>query len=522
MQAVILAGGKGTRLAARLDGRPKPLVDVCSVPLLQRQIETLKANGVDRIVLLVNHEADQIRSFCAENANFGISVEIVDDGDPRGTAGALLASLDALDKQFLVVYGDTLFDIDIVRMAEAHKNAGADVTLLVHPNDHPADSDLVSTNKKGMIAAFHPYPHLPEAILPNLVNAAFYIVQRAALERWRDFCVPADLAKDLFPAMIAKGHRLFAYRSFEYIKDLGTPRRLDKVEAHLRAGRPARSRLDVRQPCVFLDRDGTLNQLRGHLARAEDLDLLPGTAAAVRRLNDTEFRVAVVTNQPVLARGNCTSDELTLIHWKLESLLGAEGAFVDGVWFCPHHPDAGFEGEVSHLKRVCDCRKPEPGLILEAGTALNCDFSNSWMIGDTTSDMLAARRAGIGAILVLTGERGDDRKYDVTPDFIADNLSSAVSMLVDDIPRWTSALRFAIKNIEDFNRYDTVLLEFSKRSDRSKAAEMAALLALMLRRRGIPASGNVRMGGGTIFVASDSASLSDEDRAVRRVRVPHL
>ena len=481
MQAVILAGGKGTRLADRLGERPKPLIDVCSVPLLQRQIEALRANGVSKIVLLVNHKAEQIRDFCSHADDFGVSVVIIDDGEPRGTAGALLACLDALEERFLVVYGDTLFDLDIPRMVTAHEDAGADVTLLVHPNDHPADSDLVSTRDDGQIVAFHAYPHDPRAILPNLVNAAFYVAERAALEAWRDFPVPSDLAKDLFPAMVAQGQHLLAYRSFEYIKDLGTPKRLDKVEAHLRAGRPARARLDVPQPCVFLDRDGTLNHLRGHISRAEDLDLLPGAAGAVRRLNDAEFRVAVVTNQPVLARGECTPAELTRIHWKLESLLGREGAFLDGIWWCPHHPDSGFPGEVTALKRQCECRKPAPGLIVEAAGKLNCDLARSWMIGDTTSDMLAARQAGLGSILVLTGERGEDGKYRCPSDFVAPDLDHAVRLIVEDIPRWTAAIDDAVALV---STAETVLVESGSRNE-GKA--LAAMLALLLRRRGVAA-----------------------------------
>jgi histidinol-phosphate phosphatase family protein len=507
-------------LAERLDGRPKPLVDVCSVPLLQRQIETLRAGGVDRIVLLVNHKADQIRDFCVRNGDFGVDIAIFDDGDPRGTAGALLACLDVLEERFLVVYGDTLFDIDIARIVAAHEDVGADVTLLVHPNDHPADSDLVSTREDGRIAAFHGYPHAPDAILPNLVNAAFYVAERKALEGWRDFPVPADLAKDLFPAMAAQGQHLFAYRSFEYIKDLGTPGRLDKVEAHLRAGRPARSRLDVRQPCVFLDRDGTLNHLRGHLSRAEDLDLLPGAATAVRALNDAEFRVAVVTNQPVLARGECTPAELVRIHWKLESLLGAQGAFVDGLWLCPHHPDAGFAGEVAALKRVCDCRKPAPGLILEAAASLHCDIARSWMIGDTTSDMLAAQRAGLGTILVLTGEGGRDGKYACRPDFVAADLGEAVRLILEKVPHWTAVVSGAIAGgYEEIAAGETVLVDGA---DPAEATAMAALLALMLRRRGVAAeTGAARSDDRGVFVTGDPACLSRETGPIRLIAVSH-
>lgn len=517
MQAVILAGGKGTRLAARLAGRPKPLVPVCEVPLLQRQIETLRENGVDRIVVLVNYEGDQIRRFCAENADFGVSLTIIDDGKPRGTAGALLACLASLEERFLIVYGDTLFDIDVARMLAAHDAKRADVTLLLHPNDHPADSDLVSIDSDGRITAFHPYPRASDAILPNLVNAAFYIAEHSAFVRWRDFVVPSDLARDLFPAMVAQQQRLFGYRSFEYIKDLGTPARLDKVEAHMRAGRPGRARLDVPQPCVFVDRDGTINLLRGHISRAENIALIPGAAAAIRQLNDAEIRVAIITNQPVLARGECTPEELTRIHWKLESALGLEGAMVDGIWWCPHHPDVGFPGEVVELKRDCTCRKPAPGLIFEAAAHLNVDLSRSWMIGDTTSDMLAARRAGVGAILVKTGEGGSDGKFSCPPDFIVADLAEAVRLIVEDVPRWTARVKGIATSISPG---EAILINTT--TNRNEAVALAAMLALTLRQQGLSAETHARDGASqaTILVIADpviASSVAATGRLVRQI-----
>jgi histidinol-phosphate phosphatase family protein len=428
MQVVILAGGKGTRLAERLKGRPKPLIDVDGVPLLQRQIEALRDQGARSFLVLVNHAADQIASFCTENGNFGCEITLIDDGEPRGTSGAVLACLDQLEARFLVVYGDTLFDIDVARFVAFHEAADADGTLFLHPNDHPHDSDLVEVSE-GLVTAFHPYPHPEGAELPNQVNAAFYMLERSALEAWRDAPTPSDFGKDIFPAMLAAGARLAGYSSFEYIKDLGTPKRLDKVERHLRTGVVDRASRRAQQACVFLDRDGTLNMLRGYVRSPEDLVLIEGAAEAVKRLNELEYRAIVVTNQPVLARGDCDAAGLRAIHNRLETVLGRSGAFLDGIYVCPHHPDAGFEGEIPELKIRCNCRKPQPGLIVEAARDMNCDLSRSWMIGDTTSDILAAHRAGVSVIMVQTGEAGGDRKYPDAPDFVAADVSEAVSFI---------------------------------------------------------------------------------------------
>ncbi len=429
MQAVILAGGKGTRLASRLNGLPKPLVSVGGVPLLQRQLVHLAGQGVAEAVVLVNHEAAQVASFLA-GRDFGCRTVLIDDGEPRGTAGAVLACLDRLEPRFLVVYGDTLFDLDIASMLVAHRSAGAAATLLLHPNDHPADSDLVEVDEAGRILAFHRYPHPPDRYLGNLVNAAFYVVERALLDRYRQMPVPADFAGDLFPRAVRDGHLLHGYRSFEYIKDLGTPSRLDKVERHLASGVVARARRTEAQRAVFVDRDGTLNELRDYVRRPADLVLLPGVVAGLRRLNEAERRVVVITNQPVLARGECTFEEMRRIHAKLDIELGREGVYVDALYLCPHHPDQGFAGEIAALKMECDCRKPKPGLILRACAEMNIDRSRSFFVGDSGRDMRAAREAGVRSVLVRTGEGSRDGQS-ASADFVTENFEAAVDLILE-------------------------------------------------------------------------------------------
>ncbi len=432
MQAIILAGGKGTRLAKRLKGRPKPLIDVCGTPLLERQIRTLEVHGVNDVVVLVNHAADQIRSFFAER-NFAATVRIVDDGEPRGTSGAVLAMLDLMAPRALIVYGDTLFDIDVADMLAAHEAAEADATLLLHPNDHPVDSDLVALDADGYVEAFHPHPHPPNADLRNLVNAAFYVVERNSLLRWRNAPVPSDFGQTLFPAMVSAGQRLFGYVSAEYIKDLGTPSRLDKVERHLATGLVEQASRRNRQRAVFIDRDGTLNEPRGHIADPNDIILISGAAAAVRRLNDVGLRTILVTNQPVIARGEADLATLEQIHGRLESLLSGAGGYLDRIAFCPHHPHSGYPGEIAALKTVCDCRKPATGLIEDAIDALNIDRHRSWMIGDSDADILAAGRAGLLSIRVLTGEAGRGTGAVIADATIAD-FAAAVAIVLDHYP----------------------------------------------------------------------------------------
>jgi len=502
MQAVILAGGKGTRLAERLNGRPKPLVDVCGVPLLKRQVDQLASYGVTEAIVLVNHKAEQIEAFFAENPS-DLKVTLIDDGEPRGTAGAVLACLERLAERFLVVYGDTLFDIDITAFLAAHEAAGAQATLLLHPNDHPVDSDLVEVDEEGRILAFHGYPHPPGKHLPNLVNAAFYVVERAGLERYREAEPPLDFAKDLFPRMLAEGASLHGYRSFEYIKDLGTPKRLDKVEKHLRTGVVERARRSHPQTAVFLDRDGTLNQLRDYVRTPEDLELIPSAAQAVKRLNDAELRVVVITNQPVLARGECTHEGLRAIHAKLDTELGHAGAYVDALYFCPHHPHSGFPGEVAALKVDCDCRKPKDGMIRKAAAELNIDLARSWMIGDSTSDVLAAQRAGVRSILVETGEGGRDGRYPAEPDFSARDVAEAVEFITSLYPAIAERLSAFAAGVKPG---DLVLVGGFSRAGKST---ISGALAAHLREAGVPAQ---RLGLDRWILSSDQRQPGFEGR----------
>jgi D,D-heptose 1,7-bisphosphate phosphatase len=439
-QAVILAGGKGTRLASMLNGLPKPLVDVCGKPLLLHQLELLCAHGFTDAVVMVSHRAEAIRQWQV-GVDLPISVRLIDDGEPRGTAGAVLAALGELEPEFLVMYGDTMLCVDLTRFwVWHHAVPGADVSLFLHPNDHPHDSDLVEIDETGRIVAFHAYPHPADAWLPNLVNAALYVVRRESLRAWCETVGPIDFAKDLFPRMLAAGATLRGYASPEYIKDAGTPERLQRVRNALTSGAIRRASLNEPRKAVFLDRDGTLNVERGLIRRPEDLKVFPFAGSAIRRLNEAEWRTVLVSNQPVIARGEVTEAELRHIHARLETEIGRDHAYFDRIYICPHHPDGGFPGERIELKIRCDCRKPEPGLIFNAQKDLNIDLARSWYVGDSTADLGAAENAGVSSILVETGHGGLDRRYPHEARFTVANVLEAAAFILDVYPRIAKVL----------------------------------------------------------------------------------
>lgn len=427
----ILAGGAGTRLRDRTGDLPKPLVPVAGIPALEHQFAACARHGFSRILLLVHFRHDAIRAHVGDGSRFGVTVEYEVEEQARGTAGALCAALHRVAPTFLVLYGDTYLDVDLRRMVNAHSQRGADATLFVHPNDHPYDSDLVELNADGFVTALHAKSHWTDERRRNLVNGALYVIQRDVLEGMPRRKGMWDIARDLFPRMVREGRRLFAYRSPEYIKDIGTPERLDSVARDIAAGVPERLSGRQLRSAVFLDRDGTLNVEVDYLLDAARLELHDGVASAIHRLNAAGHLVVVVTNQSAVARGQLTFEALDAIHARLDHLLGSGGAYLDAIYVCPHHPHRGFPGELPELKIACDCRKPRTGSIDAACRDLQIDRAASWIVGDTTSDIETGRRAGLRTMLVRTGYAGQDGKYAVSPDYVAENLPAAAGWILE-------------------------------------------------------------------------------------------
>ena len=405
-QLVILAGGMGSRLQSELRGLPKPMADICGKPLLQRQIEVAIRYGFSDILLLTSYRSELIEDFFGDGASFGAKISYAIDERPLGTAGAVIAARHLLRDRFAICYGDTLFDLDMERMWLVHERSNAAVTLFLHPNDHPRDSDLVEIDSDGIVKAFHGYPHGPELLVRNRVNAAFYMMEKSAISTNPENAGKSDFGKNLFPDMISRGARILGYESREYIKDMGTPKRLEKVRADFANGLVAARNFSTPCPAVFIDRDGTLNLDKGWIHSPSQIELLPGAGEAVRQINQSGFLAVLVTNQPVIARGECSEVELESIHARLELLLGEHDAYLDAIYYCPHHPESGWPGERPELKIECECRKPKDGLIRQAARDLNIDLSRSFMIGDTWRDMEAAKTSGLTGILVGNKKNG--------------------------------------------------------------------------------------------------------------------
>lgn len=397
MKAIIMAGGMGTRVSGVDPDLPKPMLPILDKPILSYQIEQLKNNGIRDITLVIGYLGHIIRGYFGDGAWMGVNIDYIEESFPLGTAGALFYLKEQLTEDFLLINGDILFDVDFCRFRAAHHIYGGEATILTHPNDHPYDSGVIVADTNGRVFQ---WLHKEDKRLwyKNRSNAGLHMLSPSVLGR---FTEPrkTDLDRDVLRPMIADGG-LFVYDSPEYVKDMGTPRRLIEAKTDVLAGKPLLRNLKNRQRAFFLDRDGTINKHVGFLADIHDFELIDGTAEAIKKINESGYLAIVITNQPVIARGDITWAELLEIHNKMETLLGREGAYLDDIFVCPHHPARGFPGERLEYKIDCDCRKPKPGLFVEAAEKYNIDLSASFMIGDSDSDMDAGNVVGCTVLRV--------------------------------------------------------------------------------------------------------------------------
>ncbi len=431
-QAIVLAGGSGTRIKDISGDLPKSMISIAGKPLLQHIIEQcVKYNFLD-IKLLVSHKREIIENFFKDGSKFGVKIQYIVEDKPKGTAGAILDALPNFGDSFLVIYGDTFFDINLNKFWEFHKTKKGDISIYLHPNDHPFDSDLVEINSNFKVQKIHSYPH-KKIWLKNLVNAAIYIFNKNSLQELNFSSSKPDIAKDLFPIMLSSEKKIYGYISTEYIKDMGTPKRLLKVKKDIISGKVDSLKYEIPKIAIFIDRDGTINKEVEHLSEIEQFELIDGAAEAIYQINLAGILAVVVTNQPVIARGDLKVSELNMIHNKMDTLLGEHGAYIDRLYYCPHHPDNGFDGEIPELKYDCECRKPNIGMFINAKNDLNINLKNSWIVGDSTVDILAAQNVGMKSVLVRTGKAGKDNTFEVTPNFVVDDLKEAVQLILKEI-----------------------------------------------------------------------------------------
>ena len=404
MKVVIMAGGRGTRIAELFPNIPKPLIPVDGMPILEREIRSLATQGFKDIILTVGYLADKIIEYFGDGSRLGVKIEYFVEETPLGNAGALFQLREKIgDDPFFLLNADAAFDVDFNRMLDFHKAHSGLVTLFTHPNSHPYDSGLIIADKEGHVEKWLSKEDERPQWYNNRVNAGLHVIDPKILElSEKNLAIdPAtgfpkgkvDLDRQILKPLCGTG-MMFCYDSPEYVKDMGTPERFHQVETDYKNGVVQAKNLHNKQKAIFLDRDGTINKYVGFLRNIDDFELIDGVSEAIKLVNQSGYLAIIVTNQPVIARGEVSWEELNEIHKKMETLLGKDGAYIDGIYICPHHPDKGFEGERPEYKFDCDCRKPKPGLFFQAAKEFNIDITKSYMIGDSNNDILAGNEAG--------------------------------------------------------------------------------------------------------------------------------
>lgn len=441
MKAVLMAGGKGTRLASVASDIPKPMVPVEGIPVLEREIANLRLQGFKDIIITVSHLGKMIIDYFGDGRkispvtgkSFDVNIEYYFEESPLGNAGALFKLRDRLvdnkdEDSFLLLNADAVFDVDFNRMVQYHRDKKAKVTLFTHPNSHPYDSGLITVDQNNRVTGWLSKEDCRPDVYKNRVNAGLHVMSVTVLNDFvarvenGDFPEKVDLDRMLLKPLV--NHGMYAYDSPEYVKDMGTPERYEAVCKDFRNGIISAKNFNRKQKAIFLDRDGTINKYVGFLRTLDEFELLPNVANAIKCINESGYLCIVVTNQPVIARGEVTFEQLEEIHNKMETLLGIEGAYVDGIYFCPHHPNKGFAGEIVELKRECDCRKPKPGMLLQAADDFNIDLSQSYMIGDSKADIDAGKAANCKTIFL-----SDEKGIDLGQDFQANDLKEAIRLI---------------------------------------------------------------------------------------------
>ena len=437
MKTVIMAGGRGTRISSVASDIPKPMIKIEGKPVLEHELECLRDQGFTDIILTVSHLGNIIMDYFGDGSGvspatgkpFGVHIEYYFEKEPLGNAGALFKIKDRLDSDFLLLNADAVFDVDFNRFVAFHKQHGGLVTLFTHPNSHPYDSGLIIADKNGAVEQWLAKEDKRPEYYRNRVNAGLHVINPSILEHSgidadkvgtvgeNGKSIKVDLDRQLLKPLAETG-KMFCYDSPEYVKDMGTPERYYSVCEDYKAGRVSGKNLKNKQKAVFLDRDGTINKYVGFLRNIDEFELIDGVADAIKKINASGYLTIVVTNQPVIARGEVSFEELGVIHNKMETLLGIEGAYLDAIYFCPHHPHKGYEGERPELKFDCDCRKPKPGMLLNAAQDFNIDLSQSWMIGDGENDVKAGQNAGCRTALIGNESYGQTVTVSSLKDFV--------------------------------------------------------------------------------------------------------
>jgi mannose-1-phosphate guanylyltransferase/phosphomannomutase len=402
-QCVVIAGGLGTRLSAAGITTPKLLLEIDSRPLLSYLIEEITNEGYTNVLFCLGNQSEQIKN-AIHAIDTPLSIEISVEDEPRGTLGALENAKNYLEDFFTVLMGDTYLSCTNIGSIHALcESTGLSASTLCKFTDHPLDSDLIEIDEFGLARrVFRTNLDSVQSDVKTSMAGVFFLSKKLISSQPSD--ISRDITRDLIIPAISEGVQVQTLFHQGIIRDLGTPERLTSfLENHTPH---SNSLVSSPRNIVLMDRDGTLNKKNGHISKFEEIFIHPAGIAIAEKINGENLKAFLVTNQPVIARGEALMDD---VHQICASLLNALGIWQgqDHVYICPHYPESGFLGENSRFKIDCVCRKPKPGLLLQAANEHKFRLTNAIMIGDSLADIYAGLH--VGARVLHIHENLDER-----------------------------------------------------------------------------------------------------------------
>ncbi|MCR5735639.1 MAG: HAD-IIIA family hydrolase [Lachnospiraceae bacterium] len=399
LQVVVLMGGLGTRLKEYTVTCPKSLVEVDGHPFFDYELKLLKEAGFKKFLFLIGYKADMIEEYYGDGKDQGISITYCYDGEELlGTGGAIKRALDLLEEDFLVTYGDSFMDIDYeetVYRYFAGKASGKRALMTILKNNNSFDKSNVVA-KDGQIILYDKKNTVPEM---EYIDYGVCVYERSLFEEY-DGDRRFDVA--IIQNELSKKGQLAAHEVTRRFYEIGSPKALSEFREYVN------KRFNTENRAVFLDRDGVINEIvynddteqLDSPQKKEDFRLLPGVSEALRIFKEKGYLIFIVTNQPGAAKGKSKLSVLYDINTSFVNSMKAEGIEIEGVYMCPHYPKMQPYTKEAFLIKDCDCRKPKPGLIMKAVKKYNIDTASSYMIGDSISDILAGKAAGVKTVFI--------------------------------------------------------------------------------------------------------------------------
>ncbi len=402
---VVLVGGKGSRVASLLNGKSKPELNITkNKKIIDFQLDKLTKYN-KKIFFLSNYRFQTLKKYLKKKYSKFLNYEIIEETNELGTAGALKILEKKKFENFLIIDGDLLFNVDFKKFLSSHQKNKSDCTLLIHPNNHPYDSDAVEIDKNNKVTKIY---KKNDKFKPNNCLSGIKIIKKNCL-KFIELNKSQDFTKDFLPKIFKHKKKIYGYETREYIKDIGTPDRIIQAKFEIKTKKYKNGSLKKTLPAIFIDKDGVINKLNKKKHYQSVKNIIPGSIKALKLINNSKFLSVMITNQPAIAKGIISEKKFKNDLKFLTSKLGKKNVFLDKIYYCPHHPEKGYKNEIHHLKINCKCRKPKNGLFLKAIKELNIDVKNSFMIGDQFSDFLASKKTNLRFVGVNFGLKNNKK-----------------------------------------------------------------------------------------------------------------